>query len=202
MLLIDIMDYAVHLVLSALREIIVLNAGQDFAMPLLPQERGCIQDKNNDNDIITKTRSLVRAMKQADIGNMESCIISDQLDACVNDLNNQIYKEDCNRGLFIVFEGPDKCGKTTQATLLFEYYVNLGKKVKMVKFPDRTTPSGLLINDFLKSKGLGVPIDKIPIVSHLLFAYNRWERMFVHNTNVPHAHPGIACSMIFEMEST
>jgi len=82
-----------------------------------------------------------------------------------------------SRGLFIVFEGPDRCGKSTQSKLLYEKFLNSGKKTKLLNFPDRTTPSGLLINNFLKSKGLGVPNDKIPIVSHLLFAYNRWERM-------------------------
>jgi len=142
-------------------------------MPLLPGEQEYIAI----NDSTSEALSLAKAIKVADISTNEVCTTSNQLNACVDAIMERIYEKRNRRGLFIVFEGPDRCGKTTQANLLYEHFLNSGGQAKIVKFPDRTTPSGLLINNFLKSKGLGVPSDKIPIVSHLLFAYNRWERM-------------------------
>jgi dTMP kinase len=45
------------------------------------------------------------------------------------------------RGCFIVFEGVDRCGKTTQSAKLVE----LLNAVPM-RFPDRTTSIGTMIN--------------------------------------------------------
>jgi hypothetical protein len=40
-----------------------------------------------------------------------------------------------NRGAFILFEGCDKAGKSTQAKKLFEYLKNNGYSVELWKFP-------------------------------------------------------------------
>lgn len=40
-----------------------------------------------------------------------------------------------NRGAFILFEGCDKAGKSTQAKKLFEYLKNNGHSVELWKFP-------------------------------------------------------------------
>ncbi|SGZ37923.1 related to Thymidylate kinase [Hanseniaspora guilliermondii] len=70
-----------------------------------------------------------------------------------------------NRGRLILIEGLDRTGKTTQCTLLskdlnFEYY----------KFPNRETPIGKIINEYL-TKNMKLSDQSI----HLLFSSNRWE---------------------------
>ena len=37
------------------------------------------------------------------------------------------------QGLFITFEGPDGCGKTTQMKLLAEYFKKKGKEVVLTR---------------------------------------------------------------------
>ena len=73
------------------------------------------------------------------------------------------------RGYFIVFEGCDHSGKTTQSKLLSES--GIFKNVTTMTFPDRTTLIGSMINNYLqKSTKLN---DK---AIHLLFSANRWEK--------------------------
>lgn len=72
------------------------------------------------------------------------------------------------RGVFIVFEGCDGTGKTTQTKRLVESGI-LGEAKAMV-FPDRTTPVGQLINQYLKKE-----IDFSDQTIHLLYTANRWE---------------------------
>ena len=73
-----------------------------------------------------------------------------------------------SRGFFVVIEGCDGTGKTTQAKRLAASGL-LGKCETMV-FPDRTTPIGNLINQYLKNE-LNFP----PQAIHLLYTANRWE---------------------------
>ncbi|KAF5231413.1 hypothetical protein FAUST_9276 [Fusarium austroamericanum] len=75
-----------------------------------------------------------------------------------------------NRGAFIVLEGLDRSGKTTQVKLLEQRFVEEGKKVKVMRFPDRTTPIGQMIDNYLKSN-----VEMDDHVIHLLFSANRWE---------------------------
>lgn len=75
-----------------------------------------------------------------------------------------------NRGLFIVFEGCDNSGKTTQINMLLNKLNNENIVVKQMSFPNRKTEIGSLLNLHLnKTKILS------PKVSHLLFSANRWE---------------------------
>ncbi|POR31924.1 Thymidylate kinase [Tolypocladium paradoxum] len=74
------------------------------------------------------------------------------------------------RGVFIVLEGLDRSGKTTQVKLLEQRFVEEGRPVKVMRFPDRTTPIGQMIDAYLKSD---VEMDDHAI--HLLFSANRWE---------------------------
>jgi dTMP kinase len=39
------------------------------------------------------------------------------------------------RGAFILFEGVDRCGKTTQATKLVEALTKAGQKAVLMRFP-------------------------------------------------------------------
>ena len=76
------------------------------------------------------------------------------------------------RGAFILFEGVDRCGKTTQCTRLLEWLrSSMGEeKVEFMRFPDRTTSIGTTINSYLTN---AQEMDDRAI--HLLFAANRWE---------------------------
>ncbi|KAJ3159604.1 hypothetical protein HDU86_001613 [Geranomyces michiganensis] len=79
------------------------------------------------------------------------------------------------RGAFIVFEGIDRSGKSTQAALLA---ASLANSI-LHRFPDRTTKTGALISSYLSSSvssgksssPLALPDQAI----HLLFSANRWE---------------------------
>lgn len=74
------------------------------------------------------------------------------------------------RGALIVLEGCDRSGKTTQSTKLVEALNNMKIPAKKISFPDRSTPIGSVINDYLSRK-IELPDRSI----HLLFSANRWE---------------------------
>ncbi len=65
-----------------------------------------------------------------------------------------------------MFEGLDRCGKSTQAQLLHSAL----EGSKLVRFPDRTTPIGKVIDDYLNRR-----IELNDQAIHLLFSANRWE---------------------------
>lgn len=74
------------------------------------------------------------------------------------------------RGALIVLEGLDRVGKSTLARKLVEHLEKSKKPVTHCRFPDRTTPVGRMIDDFLTSSKR---VDSH--VMHLLFSANRWE---------------------------
>lgn len=86
------------------------------------------------------------------------------------DLPAKKQKNRSARGCFIVFEGLDRTGKTTQSTQLREYLASEKVKVHHMRFPQRQTPVGKSINSYLQSS---LELDDMAI--HLLFAANRWE---------------------------
>lgn len=75
------------------------------------------------------------------------------------------------RGMLIVLEGNDRVGKTTQAKRLVEWLRDQGRKTRFICFPDRSTPIGGLIDQYLKGE-LKMHDHSI----HLLFSANRWEK--------------------------
>ncbi|KAJ5803869.1 uncharacterized protein N7518_000172 [Penicillium psychrosexuale] len=74
------------------------------------------------------------------------------------------------RGALIVVEGLDRAGKSSQCEMLQEYLSQQGHVVKYIRFPDRTTPIGKLIDSYLRGTSHQ---DDHSI--HLLFSANRWE---------------------------
>lgn len=78
------------------------------------------------------------------------------------------------RGAFILFEGVDRCGKTTQAHRLVATLCGSGQPAVFMRFPDRETSIGGQINAYLTG---AAEVDDRAI--HLLFSANRWEKRCV-----------------------
>ena len=74
------------------------------------------------------------------------------------------------RGTFVVFEGVDRAGKSTQCKLLAEGLRKRGREATLINFPDRTTGVGQLIDKYLRKE---VELDDRAV--HLMFSANRWE---------------------------
>lgn len=56
------------------------------------------------------------------------------------------------RGKFIIFEGINGAGKTTIINNLINYYINNNIKYEYIKFPNRNSDSGRIIDKFLKNQ--------------------------------------------------
>lgn len=83
------------------------------------------------------------------------------------------------RGRFIVFEGLDRSGKTTQSHRLLEALNGCnGGSAIWLRFPERTTPIGKILNQYLLGDSNTTERkSEEHRVTHLLFAANRWERI-------------------------
>lgn len=78
------------------------------------------------------------------------------------------------RGAFIVFEGADRSGKTTQTVRYTNFLRQSGVPVAKAtpwRFPDRTTKIGQVIHSYLT---MNSTMDDRTL--HLLFSANRWEK--------------------------
>lgn len=105
----------------------------------------------------------------------------------INQMMNHQIKP---RGAFILLEGLDRSGKSTQCQMLVDYlnkrsqsnHLSNNQRAEqpdnqsnnescvLRRFPDRTTPIGKIINDYLTNSR-----DLSDQAIHLLFASNRWE---------------------------
>ncbi|EER27690.1 Thymidylate kinase [Coccidioides posadasii str. Silveira] len=74
------------------------------------------------------------------------------------------------RGALIVIEGLDRAGKSTQCAILVDKLREKGHETKYIRFPDRTTSIGKIIDGYLRGE---TQLDDHAI--HLLFSANRWE---------------------------
>jgi dTMP kinase len=81
------------------------------------------------------------------------------------------------RGAFILLEGLDRSGKSTQARMLVDALNDNNVPAKLYRFPDRNTTIGKLIDQYLTRKPDELDGDQqLPLRSlHLLFSANRWE---------------------------
>jgi hypothetical protein len=89
------------------------------------------------------------------------------------------------RGAFIVFEGADRAGKSTQAARLVESLRAQGVAAESWRFPDRTSGCGRMIDAYLKSQS---ELDDAAV--HLLFSANRWEKRRV----LVYGHCAVGCA--------
>eukprot|EP01104_Vermistella_antarctica_P004811 TRINITY_DN1522_c1_g1_i1.p1 TRINITY_DN1522_c1_g1~~TRINITY_DN1522_c1_g1_i1.p1 ORF type:complete len:240 (-),score=40.96 TRINITY_DN1522_c1_g1_i1:800-1519(-) len=103
------------------------------------------------------------------------------------------------RGAFLVFEGLDRCGKSTQAKLLVEHLTSKGRNVRRLCFPERSTPTGQKIDAYLQNKAEIQDEDL-----HKMFSDNRREfkediESFVRDGGVivtdRYAYSGVAYSI-------
>ncbi|KAH8277946.1 hypothetical protein KR018_010803 [Drosophila ironensis] len=76
------------------------------------------------------------------------------------------------RGAFIVFEGCDRSGKSTQSRILAEFLKSKGIVTASLNFPERNSSIGQVINSYLTNTK-----DLQDEVIHLMFSANRWEQM-------------------------
>ncbi len=74
-------------------------------------------------------------------------------------------------GFLLTIEGVDGVGKKTQSRLLNTQFKLKHLKIKLLGFPDYTTPIGREIKAFLAGNR-----NYPPELIHLLFAANRWEK--------------------------
>lgn len=75
------------------------------------------------------------------------------------------------RAPLIAIEGLDRSGKSTQTLKLVRRLQDSNRSVKLLKFPERTTAIGKLIDQYLKDKKYKLSDESV----HLLFSANRWE---------------------------
>jgi dTMP kinase len=78
------------------------------------------------------------------------------------------------RGLFIVFEGVDRTGKSTQVKRVAEALRDGGHAAYEQHFPAYETPTGRFLRRYLASTTV---TETTPLAAHLMFAANRAERM-------------------------
>lgn len=75
------------------------------------------------------------------------------------------------RGLFIVFEGLDRSGKSSQAQHLYSHLLSNNVPCKLIRFPARDSGAiGSILDAYLANKQ-----QTSDEAIHLLFSANRWE---------------------------
>lgn len=89
------------------------------------------------------------------------------------------------KGIFIVFEGIERAGKTTQAKNLYEYLNGIGKKSILTREPGGTK-TGKKLREILLSD-----TDEIFPLKSELFLYEADRNFHIHNVIKPNLEKGI-----------
>lgn len=93
-------------------------------------------------------------------------------------LSDNVEMGNLSRGAFIVLNGIDRSGKTTQSKHLEDRLKAQGITAQLVRFPDRITETGQQITTYLEGK-----LDLGEVEAHLLFVQNRWkEKSWLEDT--------------------
>ncbi|MGE5308892.1 MAG: dTMP kinase, partial [Deltaproteobacteria bacterium] len=88
------------------------------------------------------------------------------------------------RGAFITFEGPESCGKSTQASLLDSYLRRKGRKVVFIREPGGTAVSEKIRKILLDKKNTSIS----PVTEMMLYMTSR--RQTVEEVIVPALEAG------------
>lgn len=88
-----------------------------------------------------------------------------------HDSDSHLQQSAPPRGALLVFEGVDRCGKSSQTKDLVASLGKAGVKAELWCYPDRTTAIGGMLNAYLSNKA-----ELSDHAVHLLFAANRWEK--------------------------
>jgi dTMP kinase len=83
------------------------------------------------------------------------------------------------KGKLIVIEGPDGCGKQTQAEKLFDRFKLEGHNVRKVTFPDYESHSSALVKMYLKGDFGGEPSEVNPYAAATFYAVDRFASFSV-----------------------
>ena len=137
-----------------------VQGGSGFTRP--PRSRTPSQDLAAMEAVLAQTHP--RAYRPADTDRRKSADPA-SLSTAASALNINDDPQRKKRGFFIVVEGLDRAGKSTQVERLAEHL-----QAKAIKFPERTTAIGQMINSYLAQTS---DLDDQAI--HLLFSANRWE---------------------------
>ncbi|SPO26385.1 related to thymidylate kinase [Ustilago trichophora] len=137
-----------------------VQGGSGFVRP--PRSRTPSQDLAAMEAVLAQTHP--RTYRASDADRRKSADpVSLLAPASALNLNDDTQRK--KRGFFIVVEGLDRAGKSTQVERLAEHL-----QAKAIKFPERTTAIGQMINSYLAQTS---DLDDQAI--HLLFSANRWE---------------------------
>lgn len=109
---------------------------------------------------------------------------------CPDRTHNILHDSTTNsRGIFIVLEGLDRSGKSSQIDNLVKYMRRNGNTVYETHFPDRETESGKLLDLYLRNKS-----NACDETAHLIFSANRWEKAADIRTRVESKGQVVVCS--------
>lgn len=130
-------------------------------------------NNDNENEIINKCINIINNLKEIKISkniNKIKYILKKDMKLLKEEEEKKDKDKIKNRGCFIVFEGCDRSGKSSQCELLKNELLKNNYNYINICFPNRNSEIGKIINKYLIKE---LKLDSHTI--HLLFSANRWE---------------------------